>query len=277
MIFNEWIKTWLEDYKKPFVKKATLDTLGYCLNHICGHFGNIELSSIRGIDIQRFINSLDYIPNMQDKCRKYLAEIMEFAYLNRYIDFNPMPAVKFKPYKNTNTVPMNCDERRYFINSLKGKKYELLYLTYLYTGARLSEVITPGSFIVDFCRKVIHINGTKTEGSKRTLPLFSKLEKALKQVPDYKAYYTLYKPDYVYLLFSRHCKRIRLDGFCVRSLRCTFSLICYELGIRETTIQSWLGHSTVKTTKDFYLNKSIISNSPNDRVLEEIKVINNKL
>lgn len=277
MEFNNWIKIWLKEYKKPFVKKTTMDTLGYCLKHICGEFGEDKLESIRGIDIQRFINRLSYIPNMQDKCRKYLAEIMEFAYLNRYIDFNPMPAVKFKPYKTSNTLPMNVNERNFFIKSLKGKKYELLYLAYLYTGARLSELITPGSFIVDFDNKLVHINGTKTDSSKRTLPLFLKLEDALLCVPNYKKYFTSYKRDYVYLLFTRHCKRIGLEGFCIRSLRCTFSLLCYELGVRETTIQAWLGHTTTKTTKKYYLNKNTISNCPSDRILKEIKTVNKNL
>lgn len=268
---------WLETYKKPFVGNATLDTIEYCLKHIRKEFGERELSDIRGVEIQRFVNSLSDTPNMQDKCRKYLSDIMEYAYRNRYIDFNPMLAVKFKTYHFENTVPMNATEREKFIRSLKGKPYEVLYLTYLYTGARRNEVIAPGSFEVDFKKKLVYIHGTKTEKSDRVIPLFDKLEKALKTVPDYKAYLTSYKPNYVFLQLSRHMKKIGMDGFNVRSLRCTFSLMCYELGVRETTIQAWLGHTTPKTTKSFYLNKEAISTAKSDTILREIEIVNKSL
>ena len=75
MLFKEWTTEWLENYKIPFVGKATSEVIRYCLNHILPEFGERELTLIRGIEIQRFINSLSHIPNMQDKCRKYLSEL----------------------------------------------------------------------------------------------------------------------------------------------------------------------------------------------------------
>lgn len=277
MIFSEWVTLWIDNYKKPFVSTATLDVIKYCLNHILPKFGDKDITQIRGIEIQQFILSLDHIPNMQDKCRKYLSEIMEYAYRNRYIDFNPMLAVKFKPYRFTNSTPMNEKQRKKFIRSLKGKPYEILYLTYLYTGARRNEIISPGGFEVDFKNKLVYIHGTKTANSDRVMPLFDKLEKILKSVPDYKAYFTSFKPNWVFLCLSRHLKKIGMPEFNVRSLRCTFSLMCYELGIRETTVQAWLGHTTVKTTTTFYLDKKTIAVSKSDTISREIELINKSL
>lgn len=268
---------WLEIYKKPFVGSATLESIGYCLKHILSAFSGQDLSDIRGIEIQIFLNSLSDKPNMQDKCRKYLKDILEYAYRNRYIDFNPILAVKSKPHRYEKTQPMNMDERRRFIKSLRGTKYELLYLTYLYTGCRLSEAIRPGGLEIDFKNRLIYIHGTKTEKSDRVMPLFDKLAEALKKVPDYKAYYTSWKRNYVYLFFKRHMKRLHMTEFCVRSLRCTFSQMCYELGVRETTIQAWLGHTTTRTTKTFYIDKRMISAFPNDNISEEVNVVNRSL
>lgn len=277
MKFNEWVIEWLDNYKKPFVGKATLEVIRYCLNHILPEFGERELASIRGIEIQRFINSLSATPNMQDKCRKYLSDILEYAYRNRYIDFNPMLAVKFKNHTYDNTKPMNASERNKFIRSLKGKPYEALYLTYLYTGARRNELIAPGSFEVDFKRKLVYLHGTKTARSDRIIPLFNKLEVVLKKLPDYKAYFTSFKPNWVQLCLSRHLKRIGMNGYSVRSLRCTFSLMCFELGIRETTIQAWLGHTTTRTTTTFYLNKKEIATSRLSAIQSEIDLLNSML
>lgn len=277
MLFREWVSSWLEIYKVPFVGKSTLATIKYCLKHILPFFGERELSDIRGVDIQTFINSLCDKPNMQDKCRKYLQDIFEYAYRNMYISFNPMLAVKFRSYRFSNTKPLNEEEREMFIKSLDGKKYKLLYLTYLYTGARLAEVITPGSFEVDFKRKLIFIHGTKTAGSDRVMPLFDKLYKELKKEPDYESYFTSYTRNYVYLRLKRHLEDHGLPHFCVRTLRCTFSLMCYELGIRETTLQAWLGHTTVKTTTTFYLDKKALSSSLSETMLKEVDKVNEKL
>lgn len=277
MIFNEWLKMWLDIYKKPFVGQKTLDTIGYCLKHIRKEFGARSISEIRGVEIQRFVNALSDTPNMQDKVRKYLQDIFEYAYRNRYIDFNPMLAVKFRTYHFENTEPLNESERNQFIRSLDGKPYKLLYLTYLYTGARLSEVITPGAFEANFKEKLVYIHGTKTSGSDRIMPLFDKLAIELRKVKDYKAYFSSYTRNYVYLRLKRHLDQCGLPHFCVRTLRCTFSLMCYELGVRETTVQAWLGHTTVKTTSTFYLNKNKISTSKSDIICKEINVVNDNL
>lgn len=277
MLFRDWCQSWLDIYKVPFVGKSTLDTIKYCLKHILPAFGNKELSDVRGVDIQAFVNSLNSKPNIQDKCRKYLQDIFEYAYRNRYIDFNPMLAVKFKTYRFKNTKPLNEDEREQFIKSLDGKKYKLLYLTYLYTGARLAEVITPGSFEVDFDRKIIYIHGTKTAGSDRIMPLFDKLAEELKRVPDYKVYFERYTRNYVYLRLKRHLEECGLPHFSVRALRCTFSLMCYELGVRATTVQAWLGHTTVKTTTTFYLDKKSLAQSMSETVQNEVATVNKNL
>lgn len=277
MLFEEWVEMWLDVYKKPFVKESTYTMIKYLLNHIMPAFSGKKLSEIRGMDIQRFLNGLSETPNTCEKCRKYLHDIFEYAYRNRYIDFNPILAVKMKPHQPEKTNPMNVEERRRFIESIRRTKYELLYLTYLYTGCRLSEVIRPGGLEIDFKNKLIYIHGTKTERSERVMPLFDKLAEALKTVPDYKAYYTSWKRNYVYLYFKRHMRRLHMQGFCVRSLRCTFSQMCYELGVRETTIQAWLGHTTTKTTKRFYIDKGMISTSPTDNISEEVNVVNRSL
>lgn len=276
MQFNEWKNIWLDTYKKPFVAPATLELVGYCLNHMLD-FNKRNLADIKGYELQQFLTSLNDTGNMQDKCRKYLNEIFEYAYRNRVIEYNPMLAIKLKPYRTENTKPMTESDRHFFLNSIKGKPYELLYLTYLCTGARKSEVIAPGAFTIDKENSLIHIDGTKTYYSKRTMPLFDKLLNALDLVADYKKYYESYTSDYTYLLFKRHCNRIGLKGFCVRSLRSTFSNLCYTAGVREKTISTWLGHSGRNTTSRYYLNDNLIANYKSGQIAKEIEIVNSIL
>ena len=277
MLFCDWVQQWLIVYKEPFVGLSGLDTIHFCLKHILNKFGSEQIDNINGSDLQLFLLSLSDKPNMQDKCRVYLKDIFEYAYRNRIIDWNPMLGIKMKPYKYENTKPMSASDRQRFIDSLAGKSYETLYLAYLYTGARRAELITPGGFDIDYDLRCIHIHGTKTDCSDRFVPLFDKLYLKLVELPDVKAYFESYKGNWVYLCFNRHMKKIGMAGYSVRSLRCTFSLMCYELGVRDTTIQSWLGHTTSRTTNSYYLDKKSIALSKLQAVQNEIDLVNRSL
>ena len=121
MSFQDWVQTWIVTYKEPFVGHYCMDSIQSCLKHILNEFGNQSIDDINGVQIQKFLLSLSDTPNMQDKCRKYLTDIFKFAYRNRIISWDPMCAIKFKPYRFDNTPVMNADDRRTFVDSLSGK------------------------------------------------------------------------------------------------------------------------------------------------------------
>lgn len=276
MTLDNWIKIWLETYKKPFINAATMDLINYCIVHIKREFRNRRMSDIKGYEIQQFHNSLGDIPNMQEKVHNYLNDILEYAFRNRIIEYNPMSAVKVKKHYTENTIPMTIEERNYFLESIKGKPFELLYLTYLCTGARKSEILFD-SIDIDLNNNIVHLKGTKNNYSDRYIPLFDKLKNNISLVSDYKQYYASYTPNYTYLQFRRHCQRIGLNNFCVRSLRSTFSNMCFAAGVREKTLQSWLGHSGRTTLNKYYLNSSMISQSKSGQIAKEIELVNSIL
>lgn len=41
--------------------------------------------------------------------------------------------------------------------------------------------------------------------------------------------------------------------FSIKTLRATFGTMCYELGIRDSIISKWLGHTTIHTTYNYYI------------------------
>lgn len=275
MKFKEWVEIWHNTYKTPFLKKNSLDCLKYCLKHIMPVFEDRELESIKGYEIQAFINTLNDIPNMQLKVRVYLNEIMEYAYRNQLIAFNPCLALKFRLNKKNHYKALSQSEEKLFISSLRDKPYRLLFITYLYTGCRRSEVIGKDSFRVDFTKDIIYIDGTKTKTAKRIMPLFENLKKELINI-DYKSYFENYKPDSVTKLCRKHCDKLGLNHICVHSLRTTFATRCLESGINPKTIQVWLGHSRIDTTMDIYIDNYQINNNANDFALSEIEKFNNR-
>jgi hypothetical protein len=83
MLLKDWIKEWLEVYKKPYLKPNSFESLMYSCKYINDNLGYKELNDIKGIHLQRFLNSLKDIPNRQQKVHAYLNECLEYAYRNR--------------------------------------------------------------------------------------------------------------------------------------------------------------------------------------------------
>jgi hypothetical protein len=96
MLLNDWIKIWYDTYKVPYLRPLGLECLDYCLKHIRPALGGREMPELKGFELQGFLNGLNDKPNMQNKVRVYLNEILEYAYRNRLIDFNPMLAIKMR-------------------------------------------------------------------------------------------------------------------------------------------------------------------------------------
>jgi integrase len=273
MTLGTWIDIWLKAYKIPFLKPNGLTCVKTCLNHILPVFENCEIENIKGFEIQQFLNTLSHNPNTQHKVKVYFNEILEYAYRNRIIGFNPMLAIKFRVPIQKHRQAMTPKEQVKFKNSLINKPYRLLYLTYLHTGARRAELITPDSFQPNFKNDTVFIDGTKTKGSSRTIPLFKALKCELQAVGNYKAYFEQYKPDHVTKLLRKHCDRINLLHVCVHGLRTTFATNAYTAGVSLKTIQAWLGHSRLEMT-DTYLDAGTITNTNNAFALAEIDKMN---
>ena len=64
------------------------------------------------------------------------------------------------------------------------------YLTFVYlTGARRNEALAVTTDDVDFENKILHLSGTKTDGSNREIPLFPLVEKLLRSMSVEKGSY----------------------------------------------------------------------------------------
>ena len=128
-----------------------------------------------------------------------------------------------------------------------GKKVEPFFRFVLYSGCRRSEALSLTWSDVDFEKSVIHIRGTKTVLSDRTIPLFPDcrvLLNSIKRVDD-KVFH--HRASYVTHLFKKLCPTHKLHD-----LRHTFATRCLECGVSMKVVQQWLGHSRMDTTASVY-------------------------
>lgn len=148
-----------------------------------------------------------------------------------------------------------------------------LYFAFLYlTGTRRNEAISVTSKDVDYRNNTLHIRGTKTKGSDRTLPLFPLVRQILLAIT----------PDKSGVFFPATGNRV--DGIMRRvkgndhhphELRHTFGTIkmCIER-LDPKTVSLYMGHTTTQMTLSRYthpeqLDKGVFYNGS---LSEEVKL-----
>lgn len=135
-----------------------------------------------------------------------------------------------------------------------------------YTGLRLGEATgdavneTPGLrwCDVDFARGVIRVNGTKTDSSRRDVPLIPAARALLERMRDrrleglrevYGAGAQLDPQDRVLLVgeaqkaLDRACREVGAERLTHHDLRDVFATLCLEKGVDVPTVARWLGHA----------------------------------
>ena len=84
--YGEWFTQWMENYKKNSVKKGTFNTYKYYYDSIIKEeFKNRKLSSIKGIDLQRFFNKL-LAKNYSDSSLRLVKAILGSSLKQAYKD-----------------------------------------------------------------------------------------------------------------------------------------------------------------------------------------------
>lgn len=189
MMFSEWVKKWLEVYKKPYVKPQTYNKtyLFYADQYIIPHFLKASLNDIRPVDVQNFFTKMStmYCESTLKKIKMCLVSIFDTAIENDLCYKNPAKRVNIiSKVPDIRKSTYNKDEVDDIINFACNHKYGLCVMLMLLLGLRRGEVVGLRWSDVDFIHKTITIQRTtlkiggklivdtpKTETSVRTLPV----------------------------------------------------------------------------------------------------------
>lgn len=250
LTLRQWLNDWAEVYKKPNLKPKSLYNIqSYIRLHIPDDIKDKPITAITPFDIQKALNT---IPTT--RMRSYVYDVygdsLRRAYVLGMLTRNPMDNVDKIKHNRVIGKALSKKELSQFLVSINLTKYRLLYLFYLYTGARRGEAFATRWKDVDFDNNRITINGTKTDKALRTIPLFPELRDILKTMPKGKSEYLFnFSVDRVSKRFKQLCPAHKLHD-----LRHTFATRCLECGISIKVLQLWLGHSRLETTSSIYIH-----------------------
>ena len=292
---GQWLDQWLADYLKN-VKPRTVE--GYtpnCNIHIKPAIGAVRLNKLTPMAIQRFYNGLKNSVTgevLSSKTKKNihgtLHRALETAVRQGIIAKNPADNAELPKIQRKEIKPLDEDEIKRFMQTIKGHKYERIYLITLFTGLREGEILGLTWDCVDFSGRQILVKQqlqkargqgaaysllpTKNGKSRRlTCAKFvmDLLEAQRVQQQHYKAeagaswqseWDLVFTNELggnlcaqtVYLHFKKLAEQAGIPTARFHDLRHSYAVAALRAGDDIKTVQENLGHHTAAFTLDTY-------------------------
>lgn len=246
-----WLSEYIAAYKKGEVGTETYKAMERNIRlHIAPQVSDtLKLADVRPIDLQKILKSVDS-DRVREDVYNILSGALRQAVAERLIAYNPMLAVKRVKAKREKGIALTVYEQSVFLETIRGSKLELYYRFVLCSGCRRNEALDVLREDIDEEKQLVHIRGTKTEGSDRFIPLFAGIRDLLPLLPSSGPLFD-FKPDYVSKQFKKYC-----SDHVLHDLRHTFATRALEAGVPIKVVQVWLGHSELSTTADIYSDVS---------------------
>lgn len=299
MTVGQWLDIWLETYLSSVRPYTVLSYTQHVNNHIKPALGEIRLDKLHTHSIQQFYNRLGMangdkpglspktVQNIHGVLHKALQQAVKIGYLR----INASDACELPRAEKTEIKPLSEEEIQTFMKTIKGHKFETVFLVLMFTGIRRGEVCGLTWDHVNFERNTIYINRqlqqipgqsgvfqlTPTKSGKgRTITAAAFVMDALRQYkvqqtearlkagPDWQDEGFVFtnhlgrhlSPNTVYNNYKRLMASIGLPQARLHDLRHTYATISLDAGDDIKTVQENLGHHTAAFTLSQYAHST---------------------
>ena len=268
--FGEVAQEWAE---KHFPTLSPVTARGYdaALKRAVLALGNRDMSSLRPVDISRFLSNIVEKNDMAEKTAKTQLLVVHgiclFAVRQGYIDSDPSASVSIpQGLKHTRReLPSPADIKS--IKESAEKPFGLFAMIALYTGLRRGEILALRKEDIDIEERVIYVNHSlrmdhsrilvkdpKTEAGTRIVGIPDDLLQYLENLPDGYIFQKKGNP----LTESQYTRRwkayVHKTGIsCTpHQLRHAYTSALVASGLAPEEVQRLVGHAQISTTMDIY-------------------------
>lgn len=275
LTFADFSKMFIDGYAKK--QKTSWQTDEFRLNKIKSFFEGDELAEIEESKILNFREARlrEGISRLTaNREIALLKKMFSWAVDKGLVKENPARKVKMFSERDTarDRVLLHEEEERLF-RELPGHLRPLVF-TALHTGLRLGELLNLAWTSIDFERRRIKVERTKSK-RVRFVGINSALAtelKALKQGQQAKSTAVFpFSRRAVRTGFENACRRAELEGFTFHDLRRTFGTRLLERGVDIVTIQKLYGHSSVLVTQNYLHPGDELAQEAVERLVEAPK------
>lgn len=278
---NEWIRDWLDIYKKNNVQSSTLRQYQIILNAVATHeIGNMLMNDIQPIHIMQFYNDYNkYSESFLHKLRFLLKDVFEDAVDNEICNKNPAKKCRVKSQKTkSEKIPFTPDEVEAITDFAKNDRFGKYIILLLYTGIRSGELRALQKNQIDFDSNTLKIDkavksnnaiGLPKNNEIRIISINDCLSKYLYNEFRFSGKYLLsaddgnsfVSADYLkreYRAFFNRLNKMRnenhlpiIERKSPHICRHTFCTQLQRNGIPTATVSAILGHKTINITQDY--------------------------
>lgn len=288
---GQWMDVWYEYYAKIKVRPSSHKTYeGYIKNHIKPSIGNIPLTKLTTLDLQRLYQKLltegrvdrleaknqpkGLSPKTVRNINQVISSAMQLAIQQHLIAQNPTDGCALPKTEHREMQTLSADQLAAFLLEAKHSGVFEMYYIELATGLRRGELLGLKWEDIDFSnqtlrvrRQVGRINGEvreaplKTKNAYRTISLGTDAVGVLKQQREKQPSSSYVfpgptggpiAPDSVLHMLHRVLDRAGLPEIRFHDLRHTFATLALQNGVDVKTVSGMLGHFSAGFTLDTY-------------------------
>ena len=169
---------------------ATIESTSiYLSNHVVPKWGNASLSDVRTVEVEQWLHSLPYAPATRSKIRNIMSALFNHGIRHEWIHRNPITKVRASAKRLREPDVLSPAELSALIAELPLREKAMVMVAGS-TGLRRSELIAltwndidPLLIQVNVLRSCVrnHFGDTKTEASRRPVPLHSSVVECLNE------------------------------------------------------------------------------------------------
>lgn len=196
---DNWFHTWLNEYKRPSVKKGTVGVYEDTYHsYIEKPFGKKKLKDLRPEQIQNLYNTMNgkgYSRSTIELVSVVLGNMYKQAFKNQLVHKNPVPLATLPQMAGPKERRvLTGEEQKIFLEAAREHQYYYIYELALSTGMRSGEIRGLKWDDIDFRNRLIHVRGTlvqnrygfyidlpKTRSSYRDIPMLDNVYTLLKE------------------------------------------------------------------------------------------------